>query len=71
MKSETQTPSPRRIWRMKNLPEYTGLPRSTLYDLIKKGKFPKPHKLGPRTVGWDSLEVQAWIDSRLNGSAAQ
>ena len=30
----------------------TGIPRSTRYELIERGEFPKPIKLGPRAVAW-------------------
>ena len=66
-------PSLRQIWRLPTVQQYTGLSKSTIYQLIKDGKFPAAHKLGDestRSVGWDSLEVQAWIDARLNGGAA-
>lgn len=44
----------------------TGLSRSTLYDEITKGKFPKNFPLSKRTVGWLEAEIDAWIANRLN-----
>lgn len=62
---------PRHILRMPALVEKTGLARSTLYLLIQRGEFPAPRKItNSRTSGWDSLEVQAWIDARLGGASA-
>ncbi len=44
----------------------TGLGRSTLYALIKKGDFPGPVKItGARAVAWSSLAVNAWVQSRI------
>lgn len=57
----------RHVWRIKTVQQRTDLSRSTIYHLIKKGAFPKPRKLGQRASGWDSLEVQEWIDSRMAG----
>ena len=37
---------------------------STLYYLIQEGLFPRPVKLGKRSVGWKKSDVDAWIDSR-------
>jgi prophage regulatory protein len=54
-----------RILRMKQTKERTGLSRSTLYTLIKEGKFPAPISLGARAVGWLSSDVDAWIESRI------
>lgn len=70
MSTPNQTPA-RHILRMPALVEKTGLARSTLYLLIQRGEFPAPRKItNSRTSGWDSLEVQAWIDARLSGGAA-
>jgi prophage regulatory protein len=37
---------------------------STLYYFISEGTFPKPVKLGKRTVAWKKSKVDAWIESR-------
>lgn len=42
----------------------TGLASSSLYAAIARGEFPKPIKLGERSVGWLSREVDAWIEAR-------
>ena len=57
-----------RILRIKKVNERTGLSRSTLYLLIKAGKFPAPIALGARAVGWLSSDVEAWIESRIAAS---
>lgn len=44
----------------------TGLGRSTIYDRISKGEFPRPVPLGARSVGWLSSEVDGWIKSRIS-----
>lgn len=54
------------IWRMPMLKTKTGLGRTTIYDLMKEGRFPKSHRIaGAHAVGWDSLEVEAWIAEQL------
>ena len=43
-----------------------GLSKTALYDKIQKGKFPKPVKPAPKSVGW--LEVRKltqWIAERV------
>lgn len=42
----------------------TGLSNSTLYYFIAEGTFPKPVKLGKRTVAWKKSLVDEWIESR-------
>jgi prophage regulatory protein len=32
------------------------------------GKFPKAKRIGVRTVGWDSAEIDQWIFERLGDS---
>ena len=49
----------------------TGLSRSTVYDLIRKGKFPSQVNLGPRAVGWVENEIVDWIEARIIESRAR
>jgi prophage regulatory protein len=42
--------------------ERTGMTNSTLYYFINEGNFPKPVKLGKRTVAWKKSEIDEWID---------
>jgi len=37
---------------------------STLYYLMNNGDFPKPVKLGARSVAWKRSEIESWIQSR-------
>jgi len=44
----------------------TGLGRTSIYDLMKEGRFPKSRRIaGAHAVGWDSLEIEAWIAEQL------
>ncbi|WP_152206501.1 helix-turn-helix transcriptional regulator [Marinobacter changyiensis] len=57
------------ILRFKRLNALTGIPRSTLYDLMRDGRFPRPISLGGgRTVGWLSSEVDQWIADQAEAS---
>lgn len=55
----------RKLLRVRDVLECTGLGRSTMYTLIKEGKFPPPTKLSARCVAWDSTAVNQWIEERL------
>jgi len=46
----------------------TGLKRSSLYEAISQGRFPKQIRLGTRSVGWLLTEVEAWIAERVADS---
>lgn len=53
------------ILRRKQVEARTGLARSTIYQYVKEGVFPKPVHLGPRAVGWIESEVSDWINDRI------
>lgn len=56
----------RRIMRLPAVKAATGLGRTSIYDLMKDGRFPKSHRIaGAHAVGWDSLEVELWIAEQL------
>ena len=53
------------ILRRKQVQARTGLARSTMYQQIQDGTFPRPIPLGPRAVGWLESEVSNWIAERV------
>jgi prophage regulatory protein len=55
----------RRILRMKQVEDATGEKRSTIYRRIQEGSFPKPVKLGAKSVGWPEDEVAAYNAARI------
>ena len=52
----------RRILRRPAVTAATGIPPSTLYRLIRDGRFPRPIPLGSRSVGWLQREVDDWLE---------
>ena len=65
MSSESSTSAEHRILRLPQVIEKTGFKRSHIYNLMRAGKFPLALRLGERAVGWDSVEVDAWVAGRL------
>lgn len=53
------------VLRRNDVEKATGLPRSTIYEKIKKGEFPKPIKLSAKSVGWLESEIIAWQKARI------
>jgi prophage regulatory protein len=51
--------------RRKDVERLTGLSRSRIYDLMSKGKFPKPVSLGAKSVAWLETEAREWIAARI------
>jgi prophage regulatory protein len=53
--------------RMLRFPEViatVGRPRSSIYLMISRGEFPRPKKIGARSVGWLESTVDEWLASR-------
>ena len=62
-----------RFLRRPEVESLTGLPRSTLYDLIAANQFPKPVPISTHTVAWIETEVADWQCQRIaerDGKAA-
>jgi len=57
---------PRRILRRDEVEQKTGFKRSHIYNLMKAGLFPQCRRIGTRAVGWDSLEIEQWVEDRLS-----
>jgi prophage regulatory protein len=57
-----------RILRRRQVEALTGLKRSTIYEHMSAGTFPKPIRLGLRSVGWLAHEVEGWIAARIADS---
>lgn len=52
------------IYRKRELLEGLQISSVTLWRWVRAGRFPKPIRLGPNTVGWLKNEVSAWLESR-------
>jgi prophage regulatory protein len=51
--------------------DQTSLGKSCIYDMVKRGEFPKPRQLTRGRVGWDQEAVSGWLESRpLAGEVA-
>ena len=53
-----------RFLRRADVEEATGLSRSTIYELIAAGDFPKPIRLTKRAVGWPESAITDWLEQR-------
>jgi prophage regulatory protein len=51
--------------RLDDVTRITGVPRSTIYDLIKRGQFPEQIKLSERMVAWSAAEIADWQQQRI------
>ena len=53
-----------RLIKLHEVTRITALSRSTIYQAIIDGRFPKPLKTGARGVAWLEQEVFDWIAAR-------
>lgn len=53
-----------RVLRRPAVEEITGLARSSIYALMKKGEFPKAVRLTEKAVAWREAEIVEWLQSR-------
>ncbi len=54
-----------RLIRLPDVESATGCKKSTIYDLMKSGRFPKPVRLSARHVVWPESAVLQWVQDRI------
>ena len=50
-----------RLLKRPEVETITGLSRASIYARMDRGEFPRPMRLGPRSVAWRDSDVQEWI----------
>lgn len=66
----SSAPSFRRTIRRTELHKMVPLSGTTIYDMERRGEFPRRFNLTSRCVVWDLAEVEAWIEARRQVSDA-
>ena len=54
------------FYRLSQLKEKLSVSRSSIWSWVKDGSFPKPIKLGKNCTAWNSEDVHAWVQSRID-----
>jgi len=54
-----------KLLRLPQVIERTSVRRSTIYEMMQAGKFPKPVKLNLRSNGWLESEIGDWLENRI------
>ena len=52
-------------------PKLIPVSRATLWRMVREGRFPAPHKLGPNTTAWQVGEIRqylATVSNQVKGS---
>lgn len=55
-----------RLISLKDVVTRTALSKSTIYQLMKDGAFPKQVNNGSRRVAWVEHEIDSWLSERIN-----
>ena len=63
--SPNTTAQPERLLRLPDVEVLTGLKKSSIYDLMRRGEFPAAVKLSRRAVCWSQSSVQQFISERI------
>ena len=51
-----------RLIKIEEVKLLTGLGRTTIYELIAKGVFPRAKQIPARRVAWRESEVREWLE---------
>ena len=52
------------ILRRREVCKAVGLSYTSIFHMMREGRFPRPLAIGAKSRGWRSDEVQDWIDRR-------
>ena len=56
-----------KILRIKDVAQSVGLGKTTIWQRIREGQFPRPVRLGgpgSRAVGWRQGDIERWLSER-------
>jgi len=45
-----------------------GVSKSTIYQWMQSDSFPRPVKLGARSVAWQEIAIDEWMATRVDAS---
>ncbi len=62
-------PIEERFIRLPEVMQMTGISKTTVYEYIRRGAFPKPYRPTVRISAWKLSEIKAWLDSFQGGAA--
>lgn len=60
-----------RFIRLKEVLTICGKSRSSVYEAIQRGEFPKPVKLRGRSSGWIKSEIELWVQACIKASRTE
>lgn len=64
--SETMAPTQMRLIRLPEVIARVGIKRSTIYQRMAEGRFPKGRSIGPKSTVWVESEINDWIKAVIS-----
>lgn len=58
------------LLRLRDVKERTKLSRTTIYNRIKAGTFPRSFPISEGLVAWYESEIDAWVNNPMGWKAA-
>lgn len=55
-----------KILRCKEVEKKLSIGHSKIYRMIEENQFPRPIKLGPKSVGWLESEIDEWVQEKID-----
>lgn len=65
-----QHPTPVSLLPLPEVERRTGLKKTKLYEMASEGEFPRPIKVGARSL-WPSTAVEGWISQQITASLGE
>jgi len=57
-----------RLIRLSEVETLVGCKKSTIYTMLKEGRFPKPVRHSARMVVWPETSILTWVQDRIRES---
>ncbi|EEQ3299757.1 AlpA family phage regulatory protein [Escherichia coli] len=64
MHAQSSSRPTEKLIRFPKVIEMTGRSRTRIYADIKSETFPKPIRIGPRSIAWVEQEIIDWLEER-------
>ena len=64
----TETVGTDRLLKLTDVIDLTGIGKTMIYRLVRRGDFPQPYKPGGYASRWSEAEIRAWRESQRQAS---
>lgn len=54
--------------KQKEVCQFTGKSRATIWRWTRNGNFPRPLRIGPNSIAWTQEQLDAWLADKSNSN---